>query len=116
VSAPIALARAAAAAIPACHAVFVPGSHTAPSGHLGEILNAVRRTGQLAPRRAADQLGDAHELAGQSSLRRPAAPRAPVMTAAITIRNPDRKPASPGRPCLNCALDASALISSTEGR
>jgi hypothetical protein len=36
--------------------------------------------------------------------------------AAITIRNPARKPASPGRPCFNCAVDASALISSTEGR
>jgi pimeloyl-ACP methyl ester carboxylesterase len=75
VSAPTALARGAAAAIPACHAVFVPGGHTAPFGHLEEILNAVRQTGQLAPRRAADQLGDTHELAGQSSLRHPAAPR-----------------------------------------
>ena len=36
--------------------------------------------------------------------------------AAITIRNPSREPASPGRPCFSCAVDASALITSTEGR
>jgi hypothetical protein len=36
--------------------------------------------------------------------------------AAITIRNPARKPASPRRSCFNCAVDASALVSSTEGR
>lgn len=34
--------------------------------------------------------------------------------AAITIRNPSRKPA-PARPCFNCAVDASALITSTDG-
>lgn len=75
VSAPTALARAAAAAIPACHAVFVPGGHTAPFGHLEEILDVVRQTGQLAPRQAVGRLGDADELAGQPSLRHPAAPR-----------------------------------------
>ena len=36
--------------------------------------------------------------------------------AAITIRNPPRKPSSRERPCFNCAMDASALIGSTEGR
>lgn len=35
--------------------------------------------------------------------------------AAITIRNPARKPARLGRPCFNCAVDGSPLIS-TEGR
>jgi hypothetical protein len=78
--------------------VFVPGGHTAPFGHLEEILDAVRQTGHLAPRRAAAICA----LGG--------------CLAAITIRNPARKPASPGRPCFNCAVDASALVSSTEGR
>ena len=36
--------------------------------------------------------------------------------AAITIRNPPVKPASRERPCFNCAVDASALVGSTEGR
>jgi hypothetical protein len=35
--------------------------------------------------------------------------------AAITIRNPPREPSGLGRPCVNCAIDSSALISSTEG-
>ena len=55
VSAPTVLARAAAAAIPACHVVFVPGGHTAPFGHLEEILRPVREAGEGAPDREAGQ-------------------------------------------------------------
>ena len=36
--------------------------------------------------------------------------------AAITIRNPPGKPSSQERPCFSCAVDASALIGSTESR
>ena len=36
--------------------------------------------------------------------------------AAITSRNAPVKPASRERPCFNCAVDASALAGSTEGR
>ena len=55
VSAPTALARAAAAVIPACQAVFVPGGHTAPFGHLEEILRPIREACQRAPGREASQ-------------------------------------------------------------
>ena len=36
--------------------------------------------------------------------------------AAITIRNPPREPSRLEQPCFSCAMDASALIGSTEGR
>ena len=36
--------------------------------------------------------------------------------AVITSRNPPLEPASRERPCFNCAVDASALVGSTEGR
>ena len=48
VSAPTALARAAATAIPGCHAVFVPGGHTAPFGHLEEPIDAAGRAASRA--------------------------------------------------------------------
>jgi pimeloyl-ACP methyl ester carboxylesterase len=38
VSAPTALARGVAAAIPRCRAMFVPGGHTAPFGHLDDWM------------------------------------------------------------------------------
>jgi pimeloyl-ACP methyl ester carboxylesterase len=44
VNAPTARARAIAAAIPNCHAVFVTGGHTAPLAHLDDILEPVRAT------------------------------------------------------------------------
>lgn len=55
VSAPTALARGIAAAIPGSRAVFVPGGHTAPFAHFDDILKPVRETARPAPGRGANQ-------------------------------------------------------------
>lgn len=57
VTAPTAHARAVVAAIPGCHAVFVPGGHTAPLAQLGEILEPVRATVRQAPDTAGTEAG-----------------------------------------------------------